>query len=185
MTRGGQEHQLRDFWEGKTTLVLFLRHFGCIGCSENMAELAPRFPELRDLGVHVLLVGNGAPHFIEGFVERFSLVYQHVQVVSDPSLQVHRHAGLLYSGWGVFGFRGLRDMLRAFSRGHMHGSNQGSNFQQGGTLLLDDAGVVRFFHRNPSIGGYAHSTEWMQAILQNKLEKRALLESEQQGGATQ
>lgn len=155
LDESGVERSLGSLWTGQPTLVMFLRHFGCIGCSENVSDLAPRLPDLRELGVQVVLVGNGAPMFIEGFKERFALNHSNVTVVTDPSLQVHQHALLRNSFWGVMGFAGIRDMLRAFTKGHFQKSVQGNNHQQGGSLFLDETGVVKFYHRNYSLGGHA------------------------------
>ncbi len=169
LDESGGEHPLGSLWQGQPTLLLFLRHFGCIGCSENVADLAPRLPDLRDLGVQVVLVGNGAPIYIAGFKDRFSLHHSNVKVVTDPSLKVYQLALLRNSLWGVMGFAGIRDMLRAFTKGHFQKSVQGNNHQQGGSLFLDESGVVMFYHRNYSLGDHASATEWMQPILQWKV----------------
>ena len=71
----GSAHVLRDFWAGQPCLLVFLRHFGCIGCSENVRELAPRLPELKRLGVRTVFIGCGAPFFIPPFQERHNLLH--------------------------------------------------------------------------------------------------------------
>src|SRR5262245_23538014 len=69
----GNETRLGEAWRKGPCLVLFLRHFGCIGCAEQVEEISPRLAEIETAGVRTIFVGNGAPSFIEGFVERFAL----------------------------------------------------------------------------------------------------------------
>ncbi len=44
----GREVRLGSLWREQHTLLVFLRHFGCIGCTENVALLHPRFHELAE-----------------------------------------------------------------------------------------------------------------------------------------
>lgn len=171
LSEGDNPVRFGELFEQRPTLLFLLRHFGCIGCSEHMAELTPRLPELSDLGIQVVLVGNGASHFLSGFKSRFALNHHHLTVVTDPSLQLYQLLQLRHSFWGVMGLRGIRDMLRAASHGHLQTSVQGSNHQQGGTLFMDEDGIIQFYHRNFSIGDHAPATAWMQAVLKWKVHR--------------
>ena len=66
--RGGSH--LRELVAGRPAVLVFLRHFGCVACSEHITLLAPQLHELTRLGVAVVYIGNGTPNFIEGFVDR-------------------------------------------------------------------------------------------------------------------
>ena len=50
----GAEHSLGSLWTGQPAALIFVRHFGCIGCSENVSLLAPRHPELAQPGFNIL-----------------------------------------------------------------------------------------------------------------------------------
>lgn len=49
----GAGHTLGGLPDCHTTLLLFVRHFGRIGCSESIGLISPRFDELPDLGARV------------------------------------------------------------------------------------------------------------------------------------
>jgi len=148
----GASVRFGDLWSERPVLALFIRHFGCIGCSENVGSLAPRLAELADMGTRTVLIGCGASTFIEGFVERHHLLYQPVEVLTDPTLTTHQAAGLTRSLWGNVAPLAL---ARAFAAGHTQSSVEGDAGQQGGTLLIGTDGKLHFLHRNQTLGDHA------------------------------
>jgi peroxiredoxin len=166
---------LGGFWQGNACVVIFLRHFGCVGCSEQVTELAPRLDELGRLGVRVVLVGNGAPAQRDGFVERHALAGAAADVVTDEALAAYRAAGLLRSLFATLGPRSLWESARAMGRGHPHRAVQGDPTQQGGALVVDRRGVVVFYKRNRSIGDHAPASDLVEAALRVAIERQPLL----------
>ena len=161
----GSAHVLRDFWAGQPCLLVFLRHFGCIGCSENVRELAPRLPELKRLGVRTVFIGCGAPFFIPPFQERHNLLHAPVELFSDISLETYRAAGLAYGLWEGFRPRSFVEMGRAFTQGNVQRASEGDLRQHAGAVLIDQGGCVRFYHRNQSVGDHAPLATIMQVAL--------------------
>src|SRR6516164_9819980 len=98
---------LRSYVGNKRTLVVFLRHFGCVGCSQQVAVLTPRLLELDQLGVQTLLVGSGLPQYIDAFIERHQLGDKKVRVLTDPSRRVFKAAGFRRSVWSTLGVRAI------------------------------------------------------------------------------
>jgi hypothetical protein len=45
MDAEGRHLRLGTFWQRGPCLVIFIRHFACLGCAEQVAELSPRLPE--------------------------------------------------------------------------------------------------------------------------------------------
>src|ERR1700689_3073948 len=118
VTAGGEALSFDDLVAGRTTLVVFLRHFGCIGCAEQVHEILPRLGELEAIGVAVLLIGSGPPEHIDAFVDRNDLRDKHAVVVTDPSLAAFRAAGLRRLLWATYGPRAVVDFARALAHGH-------------------------------------------------------------------
>ena len=162
---GGTSHPVGVFWEDQPCLLVFLRHFGCIGCSENVRELAPRLPELKRLGIRTVLIGCGAPLFIPPFQERHNLLHAPVELYSDPDLATYRAAGLAYGLWEGFRPRSLIEMGRAFTQGNVQKAIQGDLRQHAGAMLIDQKGTVRFYHRNERVGDHASLPALMQVAL--------------------
>jgi len=161
--RDGRSQTLGALVGSHPALVVFLRHFGCVGCDLQVRTLLPRQPELTDLGVRIVLVGSGLPEHARAFVDRWALDERHVTVVIDPTLRVFRAAGLVRSAWATFGPRALFSELLAIGAGLRPRPPKGDSLQQGGTLLLDAAGEVVFFHANRFIGDRVNAADLVEA----------------------
>ena len=163
--KNGASHVLANLVEGHTTFLLFVRHFGCIGCSENIGLLSPRFEELTSIGARVIIIGCGPPMFIEGFRERHRLLFNPAVIYTDDTLGVQRAAGLMYSSWGGFRPRALIEMARAFVNGHVSGPHEGDIKQQAGAIMLDTEGIVHLYHRNESLGDHVNGAHVVDIAL--------------------
>jgi hypothetical protein len=162
---GGGSVELRSLWADGPLALVFLRHFGCPSCAENVSELLPRLPELRRLGLRVALVGSGAPADVGPFVAHAGLQGRAVDLFVDPSLAAYRAAALARSAWATYGPASLYQMARSMVRGHRHARRCGDALQQGGTLLVDHRGRLAFYHRNASAGGHPPAVELVHAAL--------------------
>jgi peroxiredoxin len=165
LDRASREKKLGAFWTDAPAILLFLRHFGCIGCAQQVTELSPRLDELQAAGVRTVLVGNGAPEMIDAFVERHALGDKKCEIVTDPSLAAFRAAGLVRSAWSTIGFRAIVDAARALAEGHRQPRIEGDRWQQGGALLCDAGGRVVLYHRNVSIGDHVPAADLVDAAL--------------------
>ena len=165
LDRDGQGRRLGTSWEKQACVVVMLRHFGCIGCDVTVTELAPRLAELHAAGARTVLVGNGAPAAIDGFVERHALGDKPVDVVTDPTLAAFRAAGLIRSAWATFGPSAIVDYVRAMSAGFVPRKIAGDTLQQGGALVVDAGGRVVFHRVSKSLGDHADGSDLVDAAL--------------------
>lgn len=175
LDREGRQIVLESFWAEGPALLVFMRHFGCLCLSAQITELSPRLFELHQLGIRTVFIGNGAAHFIDGFIERFGLADKKVEIVTDPPLASFRAAGLLRSWWATYGPRGLWDAIRAWGAGHVNQSVEGDSLQQGGTVLVDANGRIVWYHRDASRGGHAPSGDIVDAAMRLILKQYPLL----------
>jgi peroxiredoxin len=168
----GAEVKVGSFWEHDGCLLVLLRHFGCVGCAQQVRELAPRLFELARAGVRTVLVGSGSVEQRAAFAARNALDGAPALLVTDPSLGLYRALGLVRSAWATVGPRALLETARAMAAGHPHRTAEGDRTQQGGVLLVGRAGVVRQFHRSRSIGDYPPASDLVEAALRLALEER-------------
>ncbi len=150
---------LGDCWAQGPTLLLFLRHFGCMGCSQHVNELTPRLLELHNLGLKTIFIGNGEPRYMAGFMDRHTLHDKKVEILTDPSLRAFAAMGLERSWWATLGPLALFGFVRAFFAGHRQTWVEGDSRQQGGTLLVDDKGQVVYYYRNKNLYDRAATDE--------------------------
>jgi peroxiredoxin len=160
----GHEQPLRRLVSAATLLV-FLRHFGCVGCSQQVDALVPYLEELQQLAVRVVLVGNGEPRYIRGFIERQRLEGHPVELVTDPTLRSHEAAGFGQSVWATIGPRSLWFHIAAMGRGYFLGRHQGYAYQQGGVVLVAADGKLVFRHASRSAPEPVPGAVILEAVL--------------------
>jgi len=161
----GASRALGATWAEADAIVIFVRHFGCAGCFEHLAELRPRLAELAVLGVRVVVVGNGTPDQLAAFVAAEQLAGYAVEAVTDPTLAAYRAAGLERSRLGTVGPRALASLGRLALHGHRSGRTCGDPWQQGGTLFIRRGGDLAFVHRSRRIGDHAAIAEVVELAL--------------------
>lgn len=172
--REGHERTLSSFWAHGPALLIFIRRFGCLCLSAQITELKPRLPELHRLGLRTVFIGNGQPHFIDGFVERFAMYDHHIDIVTDPTLASFRAVEMLRSWWATYGPKAIWDQIRATGAGHINRWGEGDTLQQGGIVLVDSDGCIAWYHRNASKGGHPASVEVVDAALRLALKQAPL-----------
>jgi peroxiredoxin len=163
--RHGESSTLGERWADGPAVVVFLRHFACVACSEHVAQLAPRLHELTRLGLRVAYVGNGAENFLQGFIERNEIDTDAVEVVTDPSLRAHRALDLERSTVSTYGPAALLHIGRALLRGFRQTRIEGDNLQQGGVLVVDGDGDVAYLHRDRHTGDHAPTGDVIDAAM--------------------
>ncbi len=120
---------------------------------------------LGTLGVKSVFVGSGDASVIEDFSKRQNLEDKQVTILSDPSLQVFALAGLQRSAWSTYGLPAMAGAIRAMGRGYENKRRAGDGTQQGGLLVMDEDGVVRFCYRNQHLADRADANDVMQIAI--------------------
>lgn len=144
LDRQGESLVFEQLVSDRAAVVVFLRHFGCLACAEQVSLLSPRLHEFSAMGLECVLVGNGAANFIDGFAQRTGLRDKSATVVTDPSLAIYNAAGMVHSKMGAFGPMAWPGFVRARVQGFRNWFGEGDPAQQGGAFVLDEAGVVTF-----------------------------------------
>lgn len=160
----GHTHALRSMWGQGPALVLFLRHFGCVACSMQVEQMLSRASMLSPLGVRVVFVGSAQPSEIDRFV-REEIGDRDVTVLCDPTLAAYRAAGFSRSFSGTFGPRAALGYARATANGFVRRGTRGDLLQQAGSMLVDQSGVVRWFHASRALGDLASLSDAFDVLL--------------------
>lgn len=150
ITSTGETVPLNSLYKDSVLLV-FVRHFGCVGCTMQMRALAPRLEEFHTLGIPTVVVGNGEAKYIQGFIERFQLQNKPIQIVTDPSLTIFKIAKFKRSFWATYGPLALWDYVKGFVAGVLQKTFEGDLTQQGGTILLNKSQEVVYYHQNQHV----------------------------------
>jgi hypothetical protein len=103
-------------------------------------------------GAELVVVGNGAPHFIAGFRE---LTGFEGPIYTDPSLKVYEAAHLERGVFKVLNPKAAISSIRAFARGGKQGRVEGDGLQQGGVLVVAPGNELLWQHTSKYPGDNA------------------------------
>lgn len=112
-------------------------------CREEAAEVRGHVDEIEKKGAKLAFVGSGSPAQAKNFAEHLK-VPASVSLFTDPTLESFRAAGLRRSMFRTLGLQSLRNFFRARKKGFKQGRVQGDPWQQGGSLVVDTSGHVRY-----------------------------------------
>ncbi len=160
----GASIQLGDSWRAtdRGLMLLFLRHFGCMFCRQQVTRFRDRYDEIRSLGFDLLAIGNGTPARAASFRLEFELPFR---VLGD-------RARFAYGAYGVE-LAPVTDFfkpalyvagVRALAAGHLPGRPQGDTAQLPGAFVIDRAGIVRFARYAEHAGDFATADEMVTWI---------------------
>ena len=116
-------------------------------CRELAAQVRGVTDRIEQKGARVIFIGNGTPAMATMFKEDFAV---RSPLYTDPSLEVYE-AAQLKRGLGSV-LRAIKNVPRALTKGHMQGRTQGDALQQGGVLIVDTSGAIRYRYTS-EVGG--------------------------------
>ena len=92
---------------------------------------------------NLVIIGNGAPHFIEGFRETTGYTGP---IYTDPTLAVYKAAELKRGAMTVLKLRAAAATIGALKRGFRQSGTYGDATQQGGVLVVAPDGRILYHH---------------------------------------
>ena len=137
LSLSGESTLFRTLYGDKTTVIAFVRHFGCIFCRERFSDLAQCLPRLEAAGMAAAVIGNGTPLMAKDFSKTVEV---DLPLYTDPSRTVFEMARM-QRNFGL-GLATIRRGIRSWRAGHRQGAVAGDPWQQGGCLVVEPGGRV-------------------------------------------
>jgi hypothetical protein len=116
-----------------------------------VVQLHRAIDRIHAAGAELVVIGNGAPNFLDGF--RKETGYEG-PLFTDPSLEVYRVAEMRRGLGTVLRPSMLANARRASKAGFKQGGTQGDAMQQGGVLIVDPAGRLRWRYASKVAGDH-------------------------------
>jgi len=130
---------LRDQLGDVPTLLVFLRHFGCIFCRQTVSDLRDT-AESNDAFPPVLFFFQGRAMEGRLFLRRY---WPEARAIADPDLAFYEEFGIGRATWvQAFGPAVLRANRRARQRGFENGERQGDIWRMPGAFLVRGARIL-------------------------------------------
>jgi peroxiredoxin len=169
LSADGHPVRLGDLWAERTAVLLFVRHFGCIFCQQQLAAVIPWLDRIREAGAEVFVIGNGSVEEARTFRDRHELP---MTVLTDPPRQAYASAGMRRGGATILRPQVLLAALRAYSAGFRQDGVAGDPLQQGGVVVVGSDGTERYRY----VSRYAGDHPSPETILEHCSDRARRLE---------
>ena len=147
----GAPVRLASTWAEHPVVLVLLRHFGCLFCKEQAAEMSAAGDEIERLGARLVFVGSGSAQYARWFQEDYAPgrpVYSDAELVTYRALEARR--GLRTS----VNARTVWLSVRALLRGFRQGRTQGDQYQQGAVAVIAPGGSMPYLHVSEVAGDH-------------------------------
>ena len=134
----GRRVPLAREWAEAPVVLVLLRHFGCLFCKEQAAEMNAIGPDVAALGARMVFVGSGSAQYARWFVEDYGGDWPvRWPVYSDPDLVTYGALGARRGWWTSVNPRSWLLSLRALRGGFRQSLQEmGDQFQQGAVCVV-------------------------------------------------
>jgi hypothetical protein len=157
----GTEVRLADQWAKRPAVVVWLRHFGCVFCREQVAEIRAVRSEIEARGAEIVFVGNGTPRAAAWFQKKFAA---DSIVLTDPELVTYKAIGARSGILSTMGPSAWGAGLRAFRSGARQSTTKGHPYQQGGLVVMAPRNRVLYKHVSRAAGDHAPVADVLAAL---------------------
>eukprot|EP01129_Flabellula_baltica_P013533 TRINITY_DN6299_c0_g2_i1.p1 TRINITY_DN6299_c0_g2~~TRINITY_DN6299_c0_g2_i1.p1 ORF type:complete len:738 (+),score=157.97 TRINITY_DN6299_c0_g2_i1:271-2484(+) len=164
LDKNGEEISLRDIVGEKTTLILCLRHFGCLMCRLLCGRVLKRVEDFESLGVQIVAIGTGSYELSGTFVKETKFPGS---IFVDPNRRVYQTLGLKEQlSMQKKSFSAIKQATKEGYPIIGYQKQMGSLKQLGGCICLHpDYGVV-FQHTESFFGDVVNLEDLVSAIAQ-------------------
>jgi AhpC/TSA antioxidant enzyme len=159
-TDGGAVQLARE-WADRPAAIVWLRHFGCVFCREQVAEIRAKRGEIEALGGGIAFVGNGTARAAAWFRQRFAA---DSTVLTDPDLVSYRAIGARSGLLSTLGPGAWGAGVRAFRSGARQSMTKGHAYQQGGLVVMAPGNRVLYHHISRAAGDHAPVSDVLVAL---------------------
>jgi hypothetical protein len=148
---------LSSLWDDRPAAIVWLRHYGCIFCREQAAELRTISAEAEKLG-NLAIVSTGSVDHGRDFAQDQG---KGLRSLVDSQRSTYKVLSFKRGGMSSLDPRVYLRGIQAATKGFMQGRTRGDAMQQGGVLVVAAGGQPVFFQRSEFAGDHAR----LEAIL--------------------
>jgi hypothetical protein len=157
----GTKLRLAGAWAEHPAVIVWLRHFGCVFCREQVEEIRSRRSEIEALGGGIAFVGNGTARAAGWFQKKFAA---DSTVLTDPDLASYKAIGARSGMLSTLGPSAWGAGLRAFRSGARQSMTRGHAYQQGGLVVMAPKNRVLYQHISRAAGDHAPVADVLAAL---------------------
>ena len=153
-------HPLEDYYSERGLLLILVRHWNCIFCRGQLADLHTLLPLLEQKTRVVVVMPHKAEYLRTRLTGRYSLS---CTVLCDPEYALYKALGYGHMRAGdAISPRVLVDGAKLFLGGHIIGLPDGAIEQLPGVVAIRASGIVSARHQHAFASDYLTSDELLE-----------------------
>ena len=157
----GREIRLGQLWATHTAVLVFVRHFGCLFCRQQVAAIVPLREHIRSLGAELVVIGHGSLEQTRAFRDEQAAPFP---LFTDPTRQAYCALEMRRDPRSVLTLGVLARSVKARARGFRQTRVAGDPFQQGGVVVIAPTGVERYRFISREAGEHPPTSEILKSI---------------------
>jgi peroxiredoxin len=157
----GSEIRLGQLWATETAVLLFVRHFGCLFCRQQIATIGPLREHLQSLGAEIAVIGHGSLEQTRAFRDEQATPFP---LFTDLTRQAYCALEMRRGLRSVLTLGVLARSLTAWAGGFRQTRVAGDPFQQGGVVVIAPTGVEHYRFISREAGEHPPAAEILAAI---------------------
>jgi peroxiredoxin len=156
-----QPVHLATLWAERPVVLVLLRHFGCLFCKEQAAQMSAVGNEIEAAGARLVFVGSGSAQYAKWFQEDYAPRYE---VYSDAELVTYQALGAKHGFLSSVNPWTWWYSLRAMLHGHFQSGTRGEQTQQGAVAVITPAGEMPYLHISQVAGDHPRPRDVVGAV---------------------
>ncbi len=157
----GREVPLGQLWADRPAALVFVRHFGCVFCRQQMAEIGPLRSRVESIGGELAIIGHGSVAEARAFRDEQPTA---IPVFTDPARKSYCALGMRRGPLSVFTPRVLTRSITAWRQGFRQSRVAGDPFQQGGVVVIAPTGKEHYRFISRDAGDHAPVADIFAAV---------------------
>jgi peroxiredoxin len=157
----GHEVRMGQLWAEQTAVLMFVRHFGCLFCRQQIAGIEPLLDRIRSCRAELFVIGHGSPDDARVFAAEQAL---RAPLLTDPSRRsycaLEMRRGLASVLTPAVVARSLTALRAVFRQSRI----AGDPLQQGGVVVIAPGGVERFRFISQAAGDHPTPRQILDAL---------------------
>jgi peroxiredoxin len=163
----GNAAALSLFWNARPVVLVFLRHFGCPFCREQVVLLRREYLKFKAVGAEIVCIAQGSPKTAKAFSIMMDIQYP--ILVCGDDLTIYNEYGLSRGSLGqMIGVEVILRSFKALMQGFDLGPVEGNTQQMPGTFVINTSGKIIFARRAVHQADNVSATELLECIQQNR-----------------
>ena len=157
----GRQVRLAQLWADRIAVLVFVRHFGCVFCRQQIGEIGPLLDRVKAMGADLVVIGQGSVEEARAFRDEQRLK---VPLLTDPTRQSFNALGMRRGLASILAPATLVHGFKAWRSGFRQSRIAGDPLQQGGIVVIAPGGVEYFRYISEVAGDHPAAEQVLAAL---------------------